>query len=177
MARLGGGGGPSRRSTINPAPRTEAAKQALRSFYCDLCQKGYSRMDEYENHTNSYEHQHRKRFLELRQMQRDSSSIAQRREREAKESGMRAISIESVEKPSDSNNTSNSSGTGTKAGFKAIGGGFKRIGSKKESATIANAAGKSELIASESINKKYESGSDSEEDTDYTRYDPNQPTD
>ena len=59
------------RPTANPVPKTQAAREALRSFYCDLCDRGYSRINEYEAHLSrfdprsldanfSYTHTHKK---------------------------------------------------------------------------------------------------------------------
>ena len=42
------------------ASQTESALQAAKSFYCDLCGKGYSRINEYEAHEGSYDHLHKK---------------------------------------------------------------------------------------------------------------------
>jgi len=43
------------RPTANPAPQTESAKEALRNFYCELCDRGYARISEYEAHLSRYE--------------------------------------------------------------------------------------------------------------------------
>lgn len=40
-------------------------------FRCDLCDKGYARVAEYEGHSKSYDHQHRQRQKESRQMKRE----------------------------------------------------------------------------------------------------------
>ncbi|KAK9314593.1 hypothetical protein V1522DRAFT_200455 [Lipomyces starkeyi] len=168
MSRTNNGPLP-RRATANPAPRTEAAKQALKNFYCDLCLKGYSRMDEYENHTNSYEHQHRKRFNELRQMQKDTSSIQQRREREAKASGMRAIALDSV-------NVGTSSSTNKSAGFKSIGGGFKRVGADRKQDARKTTTDHAVGTTTSGAAAKTDEGSDTESDGDYEHYDPRFPT-
>ena len=42
------------RPTANPVPKTQAAREALRSFYCDLCDRGYSRINEYEAHLSRF---------------------------------------------------------------------------------------------------------------------------
>ncbi|OLL22136.1 Zinc finger protein 804A [Neolecta irregularis DAH-3] len=63
-------------------PRTEAARQALAAFYCELCDKKYARAGQFEGHLSSYDHQHKKRFKEMREMQRDPSDAARRKERE-----------------------------------------------------------------------------------------------
>ncbi|CCJ30554.1 unnamed protein product [Pneumocystis jirovecii] len=67
------------RSLPNPIARTESAREALQSFFCKLCDKGYSRISEYENHLSSYEHNHRKRFREMKEMQRVSSNFEKQR--------------------------------------------------------------------------------------------------
>lgn len=48
------------RSLPNPTAKTASAREALQSFFCELCDKGYQRISEYENHLSSYEHNHRK---------------------------------------------------------------------------------------------------------------------
>ena len=45
--------------------QTESAREARKSFYCELCQKGYSRINEFEAHEGSYDHQHKKVCLLL----------------------------------------------------------------------------------------------------------------
>ena len=40
--------------------QTESAREARKSFYCELCQKGYSRINEFEAHESSYDHSHKK---------------------------------------------------------------------------------------------------------------------
>ncbi|KIW48510.1 uncharacterized protein PV06_01087 [Exophiala oligosperma] len=55
--------------TLPPA-NTQSAKQARSAFFCSLCQKGYSRMNEFEAHESSYDHQHKKRLKEMKEMQR-----------------------------------------------------------------------------------------------------------
>ncbi|KAK7207265.1 hypothetical protein BZA70DRAFT_286630 [Myxozyma melibiosi] len=172
------------RSMVNPAPRTEAAKQALKAFHCDLCQKGYSRMDEYETHISSYEHQHKKRYNELKQMQKDSSMTAeQRREREMRESGMRTISLDSIQvSTTTSSSTAVAAGgapSTAKAGFKSIGGGgFKKFGSKAKTATTPTAAASTSTVKTEIPRNDFanEENSDSEIDADYEHYDPRHPT-
>ncbi|KAJ3057352.1 hypothetical protein HK097_008447 [Rhizophlyctis rosea] len=41
-------------------------KQTTSAFYCSLCDKQYSKISEYETHLSSYDHNHRKRFKEMR---------------------------------------------------------------------------------------------------------------
>jgi hypothetical protein len=53
-----------------PPPLTASAREARFAFYCTLCSKGYSRIHEFEAHENSYDHQHKKRFLEMKALQK-----------------------------------------------------------------------------------------------------------
>lgn len=43
----------------NPS-QTESAREARKSFHCELCGKGYARMNEFEAHEGSYDHLHTK---------------------------------------------------------------------------------------------------------------------
>ncbi|RYC54464.1 hypothetical protein CHU98_g11745, partial [Xylaria longipes] len=61
---------PPRHQTLPPA-QTSSARAALQSFHCDLCSKGYSRMNDYEAHLSSYDHSHRQRMKDMKQMVKD----------------------------------------------------------------------------------------------------------
>ena len=60
----------SKSSQTLPPPLTSSAREARFSFYCTLCSKGYQRVHEYEAHENSYDHQHKKRFQEMKALQK-----------------------------------------------------------------------------------------------------------
>ncbi|KAI5924555.1 hypothetical protein F4810DRAFT_129764 [Camillea tinctor] len=111
---------PPRHQTLPPA-QTSSARAALQSFYCDLCSKGYSRMNDYEAHLGSYDHSHRQRMKDMKQMVKDPTAGARARKAEAKADGLISIKL------GDANNTSNNSGSGGGA----AGGGFKKGGFKK----------------------------------------------
>ncbi|KAJ6021687.1 hypothetical protein N7540_007191 [Penicillium herquei] len=197
------------RGFINPAPKvcrplliarspltksqTESARSALSSFTCTLCNKSYSRHPEYEAHIGSYDHQHRKRLQDLKQLSRDPNAAekARRAERKADaEAGLRVIDTPT--------NISASSSTG--------GGGFKKGGFKSSFAAVKGPAApvvkKKNVLGDdddeeESIGKDQPSSNskstleksiddDAESDTDeeYARdkasggyYDPRRPTD
>ncbi|KAI5360685.1 Putative Zinc finger C2H2-type [Septoria linicola] len=79
-----------------PEATTESAREARKAFFCELCQKGYARMPEFEAHENSYDHQHRKRLKEMRNLTKDPSAAARQRAAEEKanaDSGMKSISL------------------------------------------------------------------------------------
>ncbi|KAJ2963873.1 hypothetical protein NQZ79_g1103 [Umbelopsis isabellina] len=63
-------------------------KEILRAFYCELCDKQYSKISEYEQHLQSYDHHHKKRFKDMRESSKSTQGAiaerAQRRERERK---------------------------------------------------------------------------------------------
>ncbi|KAL5041323.1 hypothetical protein BDW71DRAFT_169161 [Aspergillus fruticulosus] len=105
------------RGFTNPAPKTESARSALSSFTCTLCNKSYSRHPEYEAHIGSYDHQHRKRLQDLKQLSRDPNAAEKARRAEKKadaEAGLRVL---------DTAKTGPASGTESSGGFKK--GGFK----------------------------------------------------
>ncbi|KAJ5930776.1 hypothetical protein N7466_006269 [Penicillium verhagenii] len=116
------------RGFTNPAPKTESARTALSSFTCTLCNKSYSRHPEYEAHIGSYDHQHRKRLQDLKQLSRDPNAAekARRAERKADaEAGLRVIDA-----PIASTNSTGTTG----------GGGFKKGGFKSSFAAVKGSA-------------------------------------
>ncbi len=70
-------------TTLRPA-QTASAREAMRAFFCELCQKGYSRMNEYEAHLSSYDHAHKQRLKDMKAMVRDPAASARARRQEAK---------------------------------------------------------------------------------------------
>ncbi|KAI3827753.1 hypothetical protein L1987_01836 [Smallanthus sonchifolius] len=48
-------------------------KEIRKVFYCELCDKQYKLAVEFEGHLSSYDHNHRKRFKEMREMHGSSS--------------------------------------------------------------------------------------------------------
>ncbi|KAI9367675.1 hypothetical protein BJX61DRAFT_282378 [Aspergillus egyptiacus] len=112
------------RGFTNPAPKTESARSALSSFTCTLCNKSYSRHPEYEAHISSYDHQHRKRLQDLKQLSRDPNAAEKARRAEKKadaDAGLRVL---------DTVETGPASGTGSG------GGGFKKGGFKSSFTTV-----------------------------------------
>ncbi|KAK0725798.1 hypothetical protein B0H67DRAFT_642168 [Lasiosphaeris hirsuta] len=101
---------PPRHQTLPPA-QTTSAREALQSFYCQLCQKGYTRMNDYEAHLSSYDHSHKQRLKDMKAMVRDPNAAARARRQEQKAEGVINIKL------------------GEAAG--AAGGGFKKGGFKK----------------------------------------------
>ncbi|TVY34951.1 G patch domain-containing protein [Lachnellula subtilissima] len=186
------------RGFTNPAPKTDSAKQAVKSFYCtssyrisnwlmlinetgELCSKGYARMNEYEAHLSSYDHSHKQRLKDMRQLTRDPLASSKARKAEAKaDKGMGLISIklggeggvEGAEKV----------GGGSGSGFKK--GGFKKAGFKSAFAPASDgvesqpAAVKNEerRISVDEGRIEGLQGGESDTDEGYEMYDPRFPT-
>ncbi|RAL15321.1 putative C2H2 finger domain protein [Aspergillus homomorphus CBS 101889] len=125
------------RGFTNPAPKTESARSALNSFTCTLCNKSYSRHPEYEAHISSYDHQHRKRLQDLKQLSRDPNAAekARRAERKADaEAGLRVIGTP------NSGSSVIGAGSGNNHSFGG-GGGFKKGGFKSSFTSVKGPVG------------------------------------
>lgn len=174
---------PQRHQTLPPA-QTAAAREARQAFYCELCQKGYSRHNEYESHLSSYDHSHKVRLKEMRAMTRDPTAAARARKAEAKADGVISIQL----------GGGGSGGGGGGSGDKPAGGGFKKGGFKKSGfkSAFAPAGGEdggkdgkakedpAEEVKVKSLGLQRAGGGDVESDTDdpgYEMYDPRFPTD
>ncbi|OIW30794.1 hypothetical protein CONLIGDRAFT_679548 [Coniochaeta ligniaria NRRL 30616] len=171
---------PPRFQTLPPA-QTAAAREAQKSFYCQLCQKGYSRMNEYEAHLSSYDHSHKQRLKDMKQMVRDPQAAARARKQEAKADGVISIKLGA--------DSAGGSGAAAGGGFKK--GGFKKSGFKAAFVPVEGA--KAEEPVQEDVAKVDEplvalgkkSGDDTgydpvesdTEDEGYEVYDPRHPTD
>jgi hypothetical protein len=57
-----------------------------REFYCEICDKQYKTVGEMSNHLSSYDHHHKKRFDEMKKMQRGarSNDTQKKRQKEKK---------------------------------------------------------------------------------------------
>lgn len=116
--------------------QTESARSALSSFTCTLCNKSYSRHPEYEAHIGSYDHQHRKRLQDLKQLSRDPNAAERARRAEKKadaEAGLRVL--DSAGPPTTSGSSITSAGGGGGGG-----GGFKKGGFKSSFTTVKGPA-------------------------------------
>ncbi|KAI0996361.1 hypothetical protein K3495_g11819 [Podosphaera aphanis] len=105
------------RGFSNPAPKTESAREAVKSFFCELCSKGYARMNEYESHLSSYDHSHKQRLKDMRQLTKDPLASSRARKAEMKantQSGLISIKI-----GGDAGNSGVKKGGFKKTGFKS----------------------------------------------------------
>ncbi|KAM0351483.1 hypothetical protein ACHAP4_009626 [Fusarium culmorum] len=120
---------PPRHQTL-PAAQTAAAREAQKSFYCQLCSKGYSRMNDYEAHLGSYDHSHKKRLKDMKAMVRDPNAGSRARKAEAKADGLISIKLPGQEA------ATGTAGGGGGGGFKK--GGFKKSGFKSAFTKVEN---------------------------------------
>ncbi|KAI8879396.1 G-patch-domain-containing protein [Backusella circina FSU 941] len=56
-------------------------EEVKRAFYCELCDKQYKKISEYEQHLQSYDHHHKKRFKDMKESTRQSSANQNEREK------------------------------------------------------------------------------------------------
>ncbi|KAI2627121.1 hypothetical protein GGS21DRAFT_528677 [Xylaria nigripes] len=123
---------PPRHQTLPPA-QTTSARAALQSFYCELCSKGYSRMNDYEAHLGSYDHSHRQRMKDMKQMVKDPTAGARARRAEAKADGLISIKLGATDTTGPGNDVK-----GAATGFKK--GGFKKTGFKSAFAPVGGSS-------------------------------------
>lgn len=55
-------------TTANMPPRNAPLPNAVNLFNCGICDKGYPRQTDYENHLRSYDHNHRQRLAEMKKL-------------------------------------------------------------------------------------------------------------
>lgn len=88
-------------------------------------------MNDYESHLGSYDHSHRQRMKDMKQMVKDPTAGARARKAEAKADGLISIKL------GESNTSSPGGGGGGGGGFKK--GGFKKSGFKSAFTPIGGA--------------------------------------
>ncbi|CAG8372968.1 unnamed protein product [Penicillium salamii] len=180
---------PTHTTNSSLLPQTESARSALSAFTCTLCNKSYSRHPEYEAHIGSYDHQHRKRLQDLKQLSRDPNAAEKARRAERKADAEAGLKV--IETPGD--NGAPATSTVKSGGFKK--GGFKSsFAAVKGSATPAAPVRKNVLGDDDDAQPKVESlpvaksqqtensGEMESEDEGYGQgqaayYDPRRPTD
>ncbi|KAF1942772.1 hypothetical protein EJ02DRAFT_443882 [Clathrospora elynae] len=104
-------------------PRNNPLPAAVRLFNCTICDKGYPRQLDYENHLRSYDHNHRQRLADMKKLtaSNDSESSKPRQGLD-----MRSIDIEGANKKPGVGSRFTKIG-GTPAGG-AAGSRFKKVG-------------------------------------------------
>jgi uncharacterized protein (UPF0297 family) len=88
----------------------KTVQEMLDPFYCKLCSKGYKRIDQYNEHLSSYDHNHRQRLRDMQDMTNtyknaSSDDIQKREEKEMQKLLSRAQKLQQMQ---GSNTTLNS---------------------------------------------------------------------
>ncbi|KAF9697026.1 hypothetical protein EKO04_004547 [Ascochyta lentis] len=110
-------------------PRNNPVPNAMRLFNCAICDKGYPRQLDYENHLRSYDHNHRQRLADMKKLTASNDA-----EGAKPKQGVELQRIEGT--------MGGKTGTGSRftkigaagasgglgKGFTKIGGGFKKVG-------------------------------------------------
>lgn len=148
----------------------------MQSFYCELCSKGYSRMNDYEAHLSSYDHSHRQRMKDMKQMVKDPTAAARARKAEAKTDGLISIKLGGADADAGSGGGAAAGGGGFKKG------GFKKSGFKSAFAPVGGSEDAARLDETKGgvAKEKKTLADDDESDTadeGYEVYDPRHPTD
>ncbi|KAK3991260.1 hypothetical protein QBC44DRAFT_55780 [Cladorrhinum sp. PSN332] len=156
-----------RHKTLPPA-QTSSARKALQSFYCQLCQKGYSRMNDYEAHLGSYDHSHKQRLKDMKAMVKDPNAAARARRQEQKTEGVISIKLGEAAGSATGGGGFKKGGfkkTGFKSAFAPVGLDTKKDSKEEAPGRETGRAPKSQLVESDT------------EDEGYQVYDPRKPTD
>ncbi|KAJ2892123.1 hypothetical protein MKZ38_010219 [Zalerion maritima] len=160
---------PPRFQTLPPA-QTSSAREAMQSFYCQLCSKGYSRMNDYEAHLSSYDHAHRQRLKDMKDMLKGDSSRT--RKAEARADGLISIKIGSDPASSSTSGSGFKKGGFKKAGFAPIGGGAPKPDIANEDETASDLT----KTAGGGTKKSTNDQESDTEDEGYELYDPRNPS-
>lgn len=141
---------------------------ARAAFFCDLCQKGYARANEYAAHESSYDHTHKKRLKELKAMDKSmSDSVSKARRNEEKAAGIIKI---------------NPIALGSAAAKREGGGGFKKGGFRSAFGKAAEEEGEKAVEAElAAVEAPVSCAADAphvleSDDEDYENYNPRRPT-
>jgi hypothetical protein len=102
-----------------PPRKNNPLPTAMRLFNCTICDKGYPRQVDYENHLRSYDHNHRQRLADMKKItaQNDPDSAKPKQGPD-----MRSINVE------ESTKKMGAGGRFTKVGTGVAGRGFKKVG-------------------------------------------------
>ncbi|KXJ89401.1 hypothetical protein Micbo1qcDRAFT_235222 [Microdochium bolleyi] len=172
---------PPRHQTL-PSAQTASARAAMQSFYCELCSKGYTRMNDYEAHLGSYDHSHRQRMKDMKQMVKDPTAGARARKAEARADGLISIKFGNDASGTGGAGASNAAAPGAGGGSKK--GGFKKSGFKSAFAPAGGDEAETQDVkvndAPATIVKpslQDETVESDTEDEGYEVYDPRKPTD
>ncbi|KAF2024169.1 hypothetical protein EK21DRAFT_79297 [Setomelanomma holmii] len=104
-------------------PRNNPVPNAVRLFNCTICDKGYPRQVDYENHLRSYDHNHRQRLADMKKLTADNAPDSNKPKQGLE---MRSINVEEAGKKMATGGRFTKIGGG--GGAAAGGGRFKKVG-------------------------------------------------
>ncbi|CAN9141926.1 unnamed protein product [Alternaria alternata] len=104
-------------------PRNNPLPAAVRLFNCTICDKGYPRQLDYENHLRSYDHNHRQRLADMKKLTASNETESSKPKQSLE---MRSIDVENANKKPGVGSRFTKIGGGGAAG--AAGGRFKKVG-------------------------------------------------
>ncbi|KAB2102560.1 hypothetical protein AG0111_0g8912 [Alternaria gaisen] len=104
-------------------PRNNPLPAAVRLFNCTICDKGYPRQLDYENHLRSYDHNHRQRLADMKKLTASNETESSKPKQGLE---MRSIDVENANKKPGVGSRFTKIGGGAAAG--AAGGRFKKVG-------------------------------------------------
>jgi hypothetical protein len=104
-------------------PRNNPLPAAVRLFNCTICDKGYPRQVDYENHLRSYDHNHRQRLSDMKKLTASNDPESNKPKQGL---DMRSINVEEGNKKMGAGGRFTKIGGGGAAG--AAGRGFKKVG-------------------------------------------------
>ncbi|KAI9651864.1 MAG: hypothetical protein M1831_007529 [Alyxoria varia] len=153
--------------------KTDAARASLQSFYCTLCNKGYSRQNEFAAHESSYEHNHNQRRKDLKSMNQAMSRGSGGTNKDDAAGGL--IKVKPIEL---GKGATAGEGGKKKGGFKK--GGFKSAFGEGEAEVVVDVPrdreGEGDVVdVKEVVGDEMVVDSD-EDDLGYECYDPRRPT-
>lgn len=129
-------------------------------------------MNEYEAHLSSYDHSHKQRLKDMRQLTRDPMASSKARKAEAKANS--SAGLISIKLGGESSTAG--------GGFKKVGGGFKKAGFKSafapaEGEPVADVKSEDVVKVGEKAAQEVDNIESDTEDEGYELYDPRYPTD
>ncbi|KAF2852282.1 hypothetical protein T440DRAFT_488365 [Plenodomus tracheiphilus IPT5] len=120
-------------------PRNNPVPNAVRLFNCTICDKGYPRQLDYENHLRSYDHNHRQRLADMKKLTASNDSESSKPKQGL---DMRSINVEDANKKPGVGSRFTKIGGGAAVGgsrFKKVGVAVGKEGEKKDEVAITNA--------------------------------------
>lgn len=127
-------------------PRNNPVPNAVRLFNCAICDKGYPRQLDYENHLRSYDHNHRQRLADMKKLTASNDPESSKPKASL---DMRSINVEEASKKTGSGGRFTKIGGG---GAAAGGSRFKKVGTtvgapkEEEAKKEESPAGKIEVV-------------------------------